>query len=366
MGMKQLSPADVTKTVFHALGLNPAQHLITSPEVLAALLRRAASFRCPCSPRALIQSVIESLQGLTDTEGEFGAGMEAVVDDLVGYGDFNEIDKTPSLPTSRGRLLYVTPPSFVLLPSGRILLLGVAPESVDWLPRELVDKVEYRGHVRALPADSARQAPTLLKAAGYFELPHKVWLQGPKNTEPRQVLDRYVSMLRGTDGFAEPVGMIILDPSESVRYYKGRWKPPGSATGSFVARREQRYGAPLWCFVNLSAGHISSLIDLPLENRGWRGCDEAWRLQAAIDALNDTPQIAVVSECKDDHSVRLRFFSPLPRWIKRQLDVVATPIEERSSLFAYLIAPSDVAFVREFMVQSLWMSVVAAEEHGKV
>lgn len=363
--MKQVSPAEVTKTVLQALGFNTAQYAITSPESLAAFLRRAASFQCPCSSRVLIQSVIESLQGLTDTKGDIGAEMEAVVDELVAYGDFIEIDKTPSVATSQGRLLYVTPPSFVLVPSGRILLLGVAPESVEWLPRELVEKVEYRGHVRALPADSAPQAPSLLKAAGYFELPHKVWLQGPKSVEPKQVLDRYVSVLKGTDRLAEPAGMTILDPSESVRYYKGRWKTPGPATGCFVARREQRYGAPLWSFARLSAGRLASLVDLPLENRGWRGCDEAWRLQAALDALNGTPQIAEVSECKNDRSVRLRFFSPLPRWAKRQLDVVATPIDARGSLFSYLIAPSDLGFVRQFLVQSLWMSVVPVEEHGR-
>jgi hypothetical protein len=363
MDMKQLSPAEVTKMVLHTLGFNPAQYLITSPEILAALLRRAASFRCPCSARALIQSVVESLRGLTDTEGEIGAGLEAVVDELVAYGDFIEIDKRPSVGTSQG--IYVGPPSFVLLPSGRVLLLGVAPESVEWLPRELVDKVEYRGHVRSLPADNAPQAAPLLKAAGYFELPHKVWLEGPKSAGPQQILDRYVSMLQGTDGLAEPAGMTILDPSESVRYYRGRWKTPGSATGCFVARREQRYGTPLWCFAKLSAGRLASLVDLPLENRGWRGCDEAWRLQAALDAVNGTPQVAEVSECKNDRSARLRFFSPLPRWAKRQLDVVATPIDVRGSLFSYLIPPSDLGFVRQFLVQSLWMSVVAVEEHGR-
>ena len=361
--MKQLSLADVTRTVLDTLGFNPAQYVITSPEILAALLRRAASFQCPCSSRALVQGVTESLQGLTDAGGAIGDEIEGVLEELLAYGDLTEIDKAPSSPAAHGSLLYVTPPSFVLVPSGRILLLGIAPESVEWLPRELVEKVEYRGHIRALPANSVPQGSSLLKAAGYFELPHKVWLQGPKSTEPRPVVDRYLSMLQHTNGLVEPTGMTILDPSQSVRYYKGRWKAPGSASGYFVARREQRYGAPLWCFAKLSAGRIAALVDLPLENKGWRGCDEAWRLQAALDALNGTPQIAELGECKNNRVVRLSFLSPLPRWAKRQLDVIGTPLEVRGALFSYLLAPSDVAFVRQFLVQSLWMSIVTVEDH---
>jgi len=104
----------------------------------------------------------------------------------------------------------------------------------------------------------------------------------------------------------------------------------------------------------------------PWRNRGWRGCDEAWRLQAALDAVNGTPQVAEVSECKNDRSARLRFFSPLPRWAKRQLDVVATArLTCAARCFSYLIPPSDLGFVRQFLVQSLWMSVVAVEEHGR-
>jgi len=114
--------------------------------------------------------------------------------------------------------------------------------------------------------------------------------------------------------------------------------------------------------VNLSAGRIAGLVDLPLENRGWRGCDEAWRLQAALDALNGTPQMAEFSERKSGPEVCLRFFSPLPRWVIRQLDVLGTPVEARGSLFSYILAAPDLAFVRDFLVQSLWMSVSAAEE----
>ena len=359
LDMKQLSPTDATNTVLHALGFNTARYVITSPEVLAALLRRAGSFQCPCSGRALIQTVSAPLQGLSDDDA--AASIEVVLDELVSYGDFTEIDMTTAAAGSHRRLLYVTPPSFVQVPGGRILLLGVTPESVEWLPVELAERVEYRGHVRTLPPQSAPQAASLLKAAGYFELPHKVWLQAPKIAGPQQVVTRYGSLLQGTDALIETTGMAILDPAEPVRYYKGRWKPPARATGCFVARREQRYGAPLWCFVKLSAGRLAALIDLPVENKGWRGCDEAWRLQAAIDTLNGNPQVAEIRE-SNSGTVQLRFFAPLPRWAKRQLDVLAAPMDSRGALFSYQLGRPDLSFVRQFLMQSLWMSVTSVGE----
>ena len=90
------------------------------------------------------------------------------MEELVAYGDLTEVEKTPSPAASRGRLLYVTPPSFVLVPSGRILLLGITPESVEWLPRELVEKVEYQGHVRALPANSCSTRIVIAQGSRIF------------------------------------------------------------------------------------------------------------------------------------------------------------------------------------------------------
>jgi hypothetical protein len=362
LGIKYLSPADVTKTVLEELGLDPATCALTSHETLAGLLRRAGSFRCPCSGRVLVQTVTESLRGLTVGGDELAATTESVLDELVAYGDFIEVDSTTEQAASRTRLLYAAPPSFVVLPNGRMLLLGLAPESRDLLPSELSKGLVFRGHVRTLSPTRTTDAASLLKAAGYFEVPQKLWLQGPKTMEPKRVYDHFVSLLRETDHLTEPTSITILNPSEPVRYYKGRWTPPASASGCFVARRQQLYGAPLWCFVRLSGGRLAALLDLPIEDRGWRGCDEAWRLQAAIDACNGNPQIAEVSTTKNDGMFQLRFFSPLPHWAIRQMDVLATSIVVRGALFAYNVTAIDLPIVREFLAESLWMSIAIAND----
>jgi len=59
-----LEPSLVVAEVVEALGLDPRSLDLASPEVLAAAIRRAASFLCPATPRALLGAVTDSLAGL--------------------------------------------------------------------------------------------------------------------------------------------------------------------------------------------------------------------------------------------------------------------------------------------------------------
>lgn len=349
--MNHMSVSDAQELVIKAVGLDPARYDCTEPEVLAALLRRAASFQCPCSGRALVRSVAESLRGLVTAE-DLRTNIEEMLDELLAYGDLTEVERTPG----EGRVVYTAPPSFVTLPSGRMLLLGVSPESVEWLPIALSTKITYRGHARSLSPSVGPTAGSLLKDAGYFEVPHNLWLHAPKRATPEQVYGKYVALLHENGHLAEPTGITILDPMQPVRYYKGRWKP-ATGTGCFVARREQRYGAPLWSFVKLADGRLVSLIDLPVTGMGWRACDEAWRLQAAIDARNGTLQHATVAPPPRDAQVQLRFVAPLPRWVKRQLDAIGESVTAQGALCAYTVPKTDLEFVRSFLAEHLWMAL---------
>jgi hypothetical protein len=352
MGMTHVSTDDAKRMAVEAAGFDPLRYSCSAPEVSASLI--AASFYSPCSARSLVRTVAESLQGLLDGDDVAGS-IEAVLDELLAYGDLVEVERT----ASSGRLVYTTPPTFVTLASGRILLLGVCPESVEWLPATLSGRVAHRGHVRSLPPGIGATAGSLLKDAGYYELPHKLWLHAPKPTTASQVYERYVALLNENGGLTEPTGIAIVDPARPVRYYKGRWKP-AAGTGFFVARREQRYGAPLWSFIKLLDGRLSSLVDLPVDGTGWRGCDEAWWLQAAIDACG-SPQYADASPIPDSDHVRLRFFAPLPRWVKRQLDVLGEPGTAKGALFSYDVPATDLNFIRQFLAQHVWLTVVSGK-----
>lgn len=351
--MKNVTVTDANRIIVHALGFDSHRYDCGTVEVFAALLRRAASFQCPCSARALVRSVAETLQGIV-TIDDLPDIIDRVLGELLAYGDLTEV-KAPE----GGAVVYTTPPTFVNLASGRTLVLGVCPESVEWLPASISANLTYHGHVRSLPPGNGPVA-SLLKDAGYYELPHKLWLQAPKIAPAKQVYERYIVRQQDTGRLVEPAGITILDPSRPVRYYKGRWRP-AAGTGQFVARREQRYGSPLWSFLTLKDGYMTSLVDLPLEEMALRACDEAWWLQAAIDARNGTPQYAELLPINGSDKVRLRLFGPVPRWVQRQLDVIGEPKQVKGALFSYNIPKPDLEFIRDFLAQHLWMTVVPAK-----
>jgi hypothetical protein len=353
--MRLLSIEEAKRMVVQTVGLDPRRYECTSPEVLAALVRRAASFLSPCLTRSLVRSVAESLRGFLATE-ELIPHIEDIVDELVSYGDLVEAERT----AGSGQFVYPAPPTFVTLGSGRILLLGVCPESVEWLPPNLNAAVNHRRHLRSLGPGAVTNAAVLLKDAGYYELPHKLWLQSPKTTTPNQVYEKYLGLQRGNGQPVDLAGITILDPAQPVSYYKGRWKE-ASGNGLFVARRAQRYGGQLWSFIKLRDGQLVSLVDLPIEGNAWRACDEAWWLQAAIDARNGTPQRARVSPISETDEVGLDFFSPLPRWVQRQLDVTGERIVKAGALISYKIPAAELTFAQEFLAQHLWMAIIQAK-----
>ncbi len=355
MVMRQLSIEGAKQVVVQAVGFDPRRYQLEGPEVLAALVRRAVSFQSPCSARSLARSVTDSLRGLVATE-EFDSRIDSIVDELLSYGDLIEVERM----AGSGQVVYPAPPTFVVLGSGRILLLGVCPESVEWLPPSLSGSLTYRGHVRSLASSIGAKAQTLLKEAGYFEVPYALWLQSPKPATPDQTFAKYVGLLAGSGLSSEPTGITILDPSEPVHYYKRRWKA-AAGDGVFVARRAQRYGAPLWSFIKLQSGRLISLVDLPVTGNTWRGCDEAWWLQAAIDARNNRPQYARMTPVPNRTDICVSFASPVPRWVQRQLDVIGEPVTQPGALFSYNIPVGDLSFVEKFLAQHLWIDIMQAK-----
>lgn len=349
--MKTLSAADARTLAVSASGLDPDIYDVAETEVLAGLLRRAASFLCPCPARSLVRAVVDALRGLVD-EDSTTERVDLLVDDLVSYGDFVQTASAPGEP----QLLYAAPPSFVSLPSGRVLLLGVTPESVSWLPNAITERLSYRGHVRSLAPNSLPNGVTPLLDAGYFSVPHMVWLHAPRTVSPGTLCERYERRLQPTAA-SESGALTIIDPTRPSTYYKGRWRQ-AAGTGCFVARRDQRYGAPLWSFVKLDEGRLVALVDLPMEPSGWRACDEAWWLQAAIDARRASPQAVIVEERPRAGRARLGFSGPLPRWVQRQLDIIAAPTTAPGALFWYDLPLTDVAFVKHFLAEHLWMDAV--------
>jgi len=149
--------------------------------------------------------------------------------------------------------------------------------------------------------------------------------------------------------------MLLLDPAKSVRYYPARWVDKTKSTGRFIGRRPQAYGADLWCYIDLESGVPRKFLDLPLPKSRVRGCDEAWRIQAAIDARRAEPQRFRVRRGPEGWVV-LDLFSPVPMWARRRWDAVGEPVPSTGCLFSYRFRPTEIEEEIRFARDILWLA----------
>ena len=264
-----------------------------------------------------------------------------------------EVESDPEPPGAM--LLYPAPPSFVARESGTVILLGVGSDLAAPLPDDLAARVEYADHVRRLVPQQDEDLLPELSERGWIQLSEKGWLDRPERESPGQHLSRVNRLLDSAGPSGDVPGLTLLDPERPSRFYRGRWVSPSSQAGRFVARRSQAYGADLWCFVELQDGNAERLVDLPIESSRWRGCDDAWRLQMAIDAQRGKPQQFKVVRGPVGTRV-LKFFSPVPMWAQRRWDAIAEPVPSSGCLFAYRIRESEVAEELHFAHEDLWLS----------
>ncbi|MBI5647636.1 MAG: hypothetical protein HY962_11960 [Ignavibacteriae bacterium] len=352
--MRRLTAEEVHAQKIRELGLDPETLDLTTPEGLAGALRRAASYLCPCSAATLLRAVVRPLRGLVP---DLQNAKELVVETLEAMISHGDILEQPELqdgmPTAR-LLLYAAPASFVVRQSGLVVLLGIAADQLSPLPSELERRIEYLGHVRRLiPSSPTEDLRGELRQLGLLELAADAWLKGPKPCTASQAVATSDQALDVVPPSRDIPGLLLLDPTKPVRYYRGRWVKPKAQSGRFVGRRQQAYGADLWCYVHLTNGQPERMIDLPQRGSRWRGCDEAWHLQMAIDAQRGVPQRFRVTH--NGEAVVLEFFSPVPAWARRRWDAIGEPVPSRGSLFAYRIPRAEIDEERRFMRHALWL-----------
>jgi hypothetical protein len=354
VSMRRLTAGEVHARKIRELGLDPDALDLTTPEGLAGALRRAASYLCPCSAATLVRAVVRPLRGLVPDMEQAKELVEATLEAMISHGDvLEQPELQDGSPTPRV-LLYAAPASFVVRQSGLVVLLGVAADQLSPLPSELERRIQYLGHVRRLsPSSASEDLRAELRQLGLLELASDVWLKGPKPSTAMQAVAASDRALDVVAPSRDIPGLLLLDPTKAVRYYRGRWTEPKAQTGRFVARRQQAYGADLWCYVHLTNGQPERMIDLPLRGSRWRGCDEAWHLQMAIDAQRGAPQRFRVTASGD--AVVLELFSPAPAWARRRWDAIGEPVPSAGSLFAYRIAKAEIDEERRFMREALWL-----------
>lgn len=353
--MRRLTAEEVHAQKIRELGLDPEAFDLTMPEGLAGALRRAGSYLCPCSSATLVRAVVDPLRGLVPDLTKAKALVQEMLEAMISHGDILEQPELQEDGSPSARvLLYPAPASFVVRQSGLVILLGIAADHLSPLPSELERRIQYLGHVRRLsPLSRTEDLRSELREFGLHELTSAAWLKSPKvRTAPQTVAasDRALDVVPPSRDIP---GLLILDPTKPVRYYRGRWVEPKTQTGRFVARRQQAYGADLWCYVQLTSGQPERMLDFPQRGSRWRGCDEAWHLQMAIDALRGDPQRFRVNP--SGHFVVLEFFSPAPAWARRRWDAIGEPVSSVGSLFAYRIPRAEIEEERRFMCEALWL-----------
>ncbi len=349
--MRRLSASEVHASKVAELGLDETALDLTSIEAIAAALRRAANFLCPCAATTLVRAVAEPLRGLIQDMEETREIVRETLDAMIAIGDFLEYRDIESDETSRAAvLLYAAPPSFVSRDSGTAILLGVSTPALD----SLADRIDYENHLRRLSPSLGEDLGADLEQLGFSEVPQDQWLQMPRRETPTQHLAHLDRLLNAAVPSGEVAGLSILDWDRPVRFYRGRWTSAGSLSGRFVARRSQAYGGDLWCYIEISSGMPERLVDFPLGDSRWRGCDEAWRLQMAIDANRGSAQVFRIHPGPEKSYV-MQFFSPLPMWARRRLDSVGHLVPSPGCLFAYRLAEAELAEEVHFAHDVLWL-----------
>lgn len=323
----------------------------TLDQTIAASLRRAASTNCPTTPGGLTAAVMKTVVPVLDDEEDLAEVVPQVLERLVAVGDLVEtIEERGGI---RRTVLYLGRPQFVLRDNGDALLLGVRPDGLPLVSDEILEEVEEFGYIRRLT--SRPELSDVLEAEGLREVKSTRWLRPPEEVSVDDFVAIYDSRLSAAGPSGDIDGLRILDPATPTTYYRGRWRQPGAQhSGNFVSRRGQRFGAELWAYVALVDGEPAKLLDLPSLTTD-RGCDEAWRLQAALDAAAGRPQQIVVRGTGHGR-VALGLYAPPPRWLQRRWELIGQFSKVAGALFAYDFTPSDAGEELRFASDRLWLT----------
>jgi hypothetical protein len=350
--MRVLTAKELNTCGLRTLGLGADAFDLFSVEAIAASLRRTAGFLCPCPQRTLVQAVVKSLAPLDPNKGEqLHEAVETTLESMIGYGDLLEEFEVGVIETSdRSSLLYAAPPSFISRESKTIFLVGIAPDHNSALPQRLAEQINFLGCLRRLVPQNNEDLRTELRQLGLSELSMDVWRRKPRPESSSEHLKHISGKLRPADGTI--AGLSILNSERPATHYRRRWEQVKNQTGRFIARRPRPYGNDLWCYVELIQGRAAKLLDFPIENSS-RGCDEAWRLQLAIDAERGVPQSFTVTEERDFHVVD--FFSPLPIFAVRRWTITGEPLTTTHGLFSYKFRSEEISEETGFMQQELWL-----------
>jgi hypothetical protein len=350
--VRLVSAKEVEAVTISRLGFDVDSADLLTPEVLAALVRKTASFECPCPPAILAKSVSRLLEPICRSDTLKDA-VRGTINSVTSYGDL--IETRESTDTSSNFLLYLAAPSFLKASDTLFLLFGVTPDGEDMTPPDLRKRVEPVMYSRRLAVQDPEECRATLLQAGFESLKLDSWLRCPPRQSPSELIALYDDALSKSGPPGVPEDVILIDPNQTVNYYRGRWTKLKKQTGRFIARRSQTYGAQLWCYLEVSNGVVTRLLDFPLFEFHWQAFDEAWHLLQAIDALSGHPQNFRVRTASQKGMVAMDLFSPAPTWATRRWDAVGLRTMPDSSLMSYIFPVAQIEAECGFVAERMWL-----------
>ncbi len=361
MAVERLDPATAAEALLDTIDVEPIPESIVAPEALAGLVRRAASFVCPITPRRLSEFVTRTIIGLPNIGADCSSLVDQTIESLIAIGDLVELSVADEPEGPKRRVLYLGTPSYVRRETRGCFVFGVRPDGEPLIADDANVHLVHNAHIRQLTSVDPSGIEDALQLNGLRRLRIEQWLRVPRPLPAVELLADYDARLSARGPAGDIPDLRILDPALPVNYYSGRWRGPRRAdSGSFVARRPQEFGSDIWCYATLSDGQVERILDLPVGDPVARGADEALRLQAAIDEQCGHPQTVRVGDA-DAVSARIDFFGPVPTWVQRRLDVIASEApRSRGALFSCVVPRTELDEELTFLRELMWF-VVALE-----
>lgn len=352
--MQLLSSEQVISDTRSALGLGaPSDGNFVDDALLAQLLRGAAWSSCPCLPFILVREVESGLRGLVNDSNGLRERLLQVLETMMTTGDLLEPGLvTHSMQLSKGTL-FAAPLSFAMLSEDVAQIFGVSSENELENKPALRGRVVYEGASRRVYGHSSEPLRERLRHAGLRELSMQAWLKEPGTEAAGDFLDRAKEGLKRSDPADVAIDGLEVFDSTRGGIYASCWGGAEGRNGLFVARRPKAYGSAHWMFVEIAHGRLARTAHLPPAGSSHRACDEAWRAQLALDAVNGRPQRYRLR--KDARAAYVDMLFPVPLWAHRHLLVMGRQVSSHRSICSYEIPGNLLGEVHAFLEQKLWM-----------
>jgi hypothetical protein len=319
--------------------------------LIAQSLRRTVYIAAPCdaqTTRSLVEAALVPLSGNPDALNE---QIDDALQDIIAMGDVLEMRSDSGARSDT--VLRPAPPAFVARPDGLFLILGISGD--DLTPALGIPVLHHASGLRSARPTNAEQCRSALLDLGLTELSERVWLHAPATASAAEHAAQCKARLPAELRPEKIENFEVLDGALPTSFYKRRWSLLHTRhTGMFVARRPQRYGAKLWCLADVKDGVVQRFVDIHAVDSRARDCDEAWRLQAAMDAEAGTPQQVEIAV--SGTNATLSFSAPLPTWAARRLHFIGEQVSAPRALIAFEMPAASVDHEANWLKEKLWLA----------